>query len=338
MHHDDDDRREVRRARSRRTPKRGRAARRCTRDSTDDPLACSSTASGCAAASGETAESVSPATGEVDRHGPAGRPHDAERAIAAANRAFDGWSRLTAFERAAKMHAVGDAIERRRDDLASTLTLDQGKPLRAEAYDEVDELVEYWRRRPRTPSASAASCRTRSRAGKRVMLCAARAARSGSSRPGTGRTRCRPSCSRRRWPPATPSCGRRRRRRRSARSRSPSAWPRPTSRPASSTSSPGRGRWSATRSPATPAPAQSPSSAPRRRAARSRPPRPARPWSSRWAATARSSSWTTRTSSARSRPWWRPASCAPARAARRASGSSCTRPCATSSSTGWRAP
>ena len=36
-------------------------------------------------------------------------------------------------------------IERRRDDLARTLTLDQGKPLRAEAYDEVDELVTYWR-------------------------------------------------------------------------------------------------------------------------------------------------------------------------------------------------
>jgi len=43
------------------------------------------------------------------------------------------------------MHAVGDIIESRRDELARTLTLDQGKPLRAEAYGEVDELVEYWR-------------------------------------------------------------------------------------------------------------------------------------------------------------------------------------------------
>ena len=43
------------------------------------------------------------------------------------------------------MHAVGDVIESRRDELARTLTLDQGKPLHAEAYDEVDELVEYWR-------------------------------------------------------------------------------------------------------------------------------------------------------------------------------------------------
>ena len=98
-----------------------------------------------AAASGETAETTSPATGETIGAIPQGDRSDAQRAIDAANRAFDGWSRLTAFERAAKMHAVGDEIERRRDDLARTLTLDQGKPLRAEAYDEVDELVEYWR-------------------------------------------------------------------------------------------------------------------------------------------------------------------------------------------------
>jgi succinate-semialdehyde dehydrogenase/glutarate-semialdehyde dehydrogenase len=97
------------------------------------------------AASGATADAVSPATGDVIGAVPQGDRSDAQRAIAAANRAFDGWSRLTAFERAAKMHAVGDAIERRRDDLARTLTLDQGKPLAAEAYDEVDELVEYWR-------------------------------------------------------------------------------------------------------------------------------------------------------------------------------------------------
>ena len=97
------------------------------------------------AATGETFDATSPATGETIGTVPQGDRADAQRAIDAANRAFDGWSRLTAFERAAKMHAVGDAIERRRDELARTLTLDQGKPLRAEAYDEVDELVEYWR-------------------------------------------------------------------------------------------------------------------------------------------------------------------------------------------------
>ena len=96
-------------------------------------------------ASGETFEATSPATGELIATVPQGDRDDAKRAIDAARGAADGWARLTAFERAARMHAVGDLIEARRDDLARTLTLDQGKPLRAEAFGEVDELVEYWR-------------------------------------------------------------------------------------------------------------------------------------------------------------------------------------------------
>jgi acyl-CoA reductase-like NAD-dependent aldehyde dehydrogenase len=43
------------------------------------------------------------------------------------------------------MHAVADLIVERRDALAQVLSLDQGKPLHAEAHDEVDELKEYWR-------------------------------------------------------------------------------------------------------------------------------------------------------------------------------------------------
>ena len=42
------------------------------------------------------------------------------------------------------MHRVGDEIEKRRDELAHVLTLDQGKPLH-ESRDEVEELVAYWR-------------------------------------------------------------------------------------------------------------------------------------------------------------------------------------------------
>jgi acyl-CoA reductase-like NAD-dependent aldehyde dehydrogenase len=99
----------------------------------------------CAAASGATFTATSPATGEAIATVPEGDRDDARRAVAAANRACDGWAGLTAFERAAKMHAVGDAIEARRDELARILTLDQGKPLHAEAFDEVDELIEYWR-------------------------------------------------------------------------------------------------------------------------------------------------------------------------------------------------
>src|SRR5438105_12035051 len=97
------------------------------------------------AASGETFTAESPATGEAIGEVPQGGREDAQRAIDAAGRAADGWARETAFERAASMHRIADVVESRRDQLARTLTHDQGKPLRAEAYDEVDELVLYWR-------------------------------------------------------------------------------------------------------------------------------------------------------------------------------------------------
>jgi succinate-semialdehyde dehydrogenase/glutarate-semialdehyde dehydrogenase len=42
------------------------------------------------------------------------------------------------------MHRVADSVEKRRDELAHTLTLDQGKPLH-ESRDEVEELISYWR-------------------------------------------------------------------------------------------------------------------------------------------------------------------------------------------------
>jgi acyl-CoA reductase-like NAD-dependent aldehyde dehydrogenase len=95
--------------------------------------------------SGARMEATSPATGEPIGSVPEGTRDDARRAIAAANAAWRDWAARSAFERAAAMERVADAIEERRDDLARTLTLDQGKPLKAEAYGEVEELVEYWR-------------------------------------------------------------------------------------------------------------------------------------------------------------------------------------------------
>src|SRR5262249_57100123 len=73
-----------------------------------------------------------------------GREAD-RRAVAAAKAAFPAWERETAFGRAAALRRVADVCERRRDDLARALTLDQGKPLHAESYDEVDELIAMWR-------------------------------------------------------------------------------------------------------------------------------------------------------------------------------------------------
>jgi acyl-CoA reductase-like NAD-dependent aldehyde dehydrogenase len=118
----------------------------------------------------ETFDARSPATGGVIATVPQGDRDDARKAIAAARDAADGWARLTAFERAAKMHTVGDLIESRRDELAHTLTLDQGKPLRAEAFDEVDELIEYWRMAAEDAKRLGGELPNSFSPGKRVML------------------------------------------------------------------------------------------------------------------------------------------------------------------------
>jgi acyl-CoA reductase-like NAD-dependent aldehyde dehydrogenase len=95
-------------------------------------------------AAGETFPARSPSTGEELGPVAKGGREDAARAVTAALEAFPGWARETAFARAKKLHAIGDICERRRDELAFALTLDQGKPLHAEAHDEVDELIAMW--------------------------------------------------------------------------------------------------------------------------------------------------------------------------------------------------
>jgi acyl-CoA reductase-like NAD-dependent aldehyde dehydrogenase len=99
----------------------------------------------CDAVSGATVDATSPASGESLGPVAEGGRADARRAIEAANAAFQAWSARTGFERAAFLHRVGDECERRAGELARVLTLDQGKPLKAEAEGEVGELIEFFR-------------------------------------------------------------------------------------------------------------------------------------------------------------------------------------------------
>jgi succinate-semialdehyde dehydrogenase/glutarate-semialdehyde dehydrogenase len=119
--------------------------------------------------SGARFEATSPATGESLGTLPEGTREDARRAIAAANAWRRDWAARSAFERAATMTRVADLIEERRDDLARTLTLDQGKPLHAEAYGEVEELVIYWRMAAADATRLAGSMPPSMDAAKRVL-------------------------------------------------------------------------------------------------------------------------------------------------------------------------
>jgi succinate-semialdehyde dehydrogenase/glutarate-semialdehyde dehydrogenase len=96
-------------------------------------------------AGGQTFDAINPATGALLGRVALGTRADASRAIEAARRAAPGWARTSPFERARRLEAMADIVERRRDALARLLTLDQGKPLHAEAYGEVDELLVYFR-------------------------------------------------------------------------------------------------------------------------------------------------------------------------------------------------
>ena len=190
----------------------------------------------CDAASGATIEATSPATGESLGPVAEGDRDDARRAIAAANAAFPAWAARTGFERAELMHRVADACERRRDELARLLTLDQGKPLKAEAEGEVGELIEFWRMAaedgkrlegripesaaPGTARAAAAPPARRGRADHPLELALHDARGGAGPRPGLRQLR---GLDARRPPP------------RSARACWPSAWRRPTCRRACST-------------------------------------------------------------------------------------------------------
>jgi succinate-semialdehyde dehydrogenase/glutarate-semialdehyde dehydrogenase len=98
-----------------------------------------------AARDGATFESENPATGRVIGVLAAGGRPDATQAIDAAARSARTWGRTSPFERAAALERIAGTIEQRRDALARALTEDQGKPLHAESYGEVDELILYFR-------------------------------------------------------------------------------------------------------------------------------------------------------------------------------------------------
>jgi acyl-CoA reductase-like NAD-dependent aldehyde dehydrogenase len=123
-----------------------------------------------AALDGAEERASSPATGEDLGAVAKGDREDARQAVAAARQAFPGWAAETAFARAAALHRIADICARRRDELARALTLDQGKPLHAEAYDEVDELVVMWRAAAEDGVRLEGAIPPSSSPGKRVLL------------------------------------------------------------------------------------------------------------------------------------------------------------------------
>ncbi len=95
--------------------------------------------------SGEYIESLNPATGRRNGLIAAGTPAEIATAVEAAENAQADWEWSGPFGRAAVLRRIAEVCSTRRERLARLLCEDQGKPLEAEAYAEVDGLIDYFR-------------------------------------------------------------------------------------------------------------------------------------------------------------------------------------------------
>lgn len=92
-------------------------------------------------ASSETFEDISPVDGALLGHISRGGRAEADAAVAAAKAAFPAWSRLSARERGAILHAVADNVEAHIDELAHMETLDNGSLLRSHLRGVMPRVV-----------------------------------------------------------------------------------------------------------------------------------------------------------------------------------------------------
>jgi alpha-ketoglutaric semialdehyde dehydrogenase len=93
------------------------------------------------AASGETFESHNPATGELVGVFPKSSEEDVDRAVEAANEAYESWRLVPAPKRAEILFRVGQRFIDRKDELTELMVQEMGK-VRAEAGGDVQEAID----------------------------------------------------------------------------------------------------------------------------------------------------------------------------------------------------
>ena len=88
---------------------------------------------------------LNPANGEEIAQAPLSGAGDVEVAVAAARRAFDGWSQTTPAERASALLGLAGAIEDHAEELARDEAINAGKPLAAVLSDEIGVMADNLR-------------------------------------------------------------------------------------------------------------------------------------------------------------------------------------------------
>lgn len=99
------------------------------------------------ATSGETFESINPATGEVLAIVDHASDDDVDRAVRAARDAFGTWSQMTGAQRGRILNRAAGILRDRNDELARLEVLDTGKPIsEASTVDVISgaECIEYY--------------------------------------------------------------------------------------------------------------------------------------------------------------------------------------------------
>lgn len=94
----------------------------------------------------EAAEQIlNPRTGALILELPEASTAQVDRAVAAARKAFESWSRTTPVERATALLKIADRIEAEADGFAALEALNCGKPINAARNDEIPAIVDCYR-------------------------------------------------------------------------------------------------------------------------------------------------------------------------------------------------
>jgi betaine-aldehyde dehydrogenase len=98
-----------------------------------------------APADGASEAILNPATGETVAQAPLSGAADVDAAVAAARRAFEGWSQTTPAARAEALLALASAVEEHGDELARDEAINAGKPLASMRADEIPAAADNLR-------------------------------------------------------------------------------------------------------------------------------------------------------------------------------------------------
>ena len=96
--------------------------------------------------SGKADKVLNPATGDPIGEVPHASKADLDRALGAAEKAYQAWRQVSAFDRYKIMRKAADLLRARADDIATMMTLEQGKPV-AEAKLEImngGDLIDWF--------------------------------------------------------------------------------------------------------------------------------------------------------------------------------------------------